>query len=113
MKTKYQKGTHVCLSESGIMTNISTNLSHDIEIENGDTFAINWGHGDVNYKVIDSKYPIVAEEIEENTEELKCIICGELINNTEWILTAHLDTCHDAPNTEDIEDILSYFDSID
>jgi hypothetical protein len=65
MKTKHKKGTHVHISKNGKITNVSTNLSHDIEVEKNDIFVINWGRGDINYRVIDNRYPLVAEEIEE------------------------------------------------
>jgi len=65
MKTKHTKGAVVLLLEDGVMTNFTTNLSHDIEIQDGDIFAINWGHGETMYRVFDSRFPIVAEEIED------------------------------------------------
>jgi len=66
MKTKHLKGTVVYLSENGEITPVSTNLSHDIEIENGDIFEIDWGKGKTEYKTIRNSFPIIAEEIEED-----------------------------------------------
>ena len=63
MKVKHAKGTVVYLQENGKDTQMSTNLSHHIEIENGDTFTIDFGHNQIEYKVVDCRFPIVAEEI--------------------------------------------------
>ena len=70
MKTSFIKGTTVCIIENGTMTNFQTNLSHAIEAEVGDTFAINWGKSDQRFKLVETDgFMIVAEELEEVEDE--------------------------------------------